>query len=135
MERSVADAGFCECCSLWFQVSGGSIIEDIQFVSVCALLNDVTPGVIAETTPRVAVVIKVSCDYYVSSYTSDEAWKILGFKVIGAVPIRRNTRGTPDSEEHPLLLTLHLSNALNVTYVRENRSFRVNYENQQYLRC
>ena len=34
--------------SLWFQVSGGAIVEDAQIVSVCESLNDVTSGVIVE---------------------------------------------------------------------------------------
>ena len=50
--------------SLWFQVSGGAIVEDAQVVSVCEPLNDVTSGVIVEITPRVAVAIQVSGDQY-----------------------------------------------------------------------
>ena len=50
--------------SLWFQVSGGAIVEVAQIVSVCKPLNDVTSGVIVGITPRVAVAIQVYGDQY-----------------------------------------------------------------------
>ena len=52
--------------SLWFQVSGGAIVEDAQIVYVCEPLNDVTSWVNVEITPRVAVAIQVSGDQYLA---------------------------------------------------------------------
>ena len=70
--------------SLWFQVSGGAIVEAAQVVSVCEPLNDVTSGVIAEITPRVAVAVQVSGDQYLPIQASNEARQVLGCKVIRA---------------------------------------------------
>ena len=75
--------------SLWFQVSGGAIVEDAQIVSVCEPFNDVTSDVIVEITPRVGVAIQVSGDHYLPIQASNELRQVLGCKVIRTLCINR----------------------------------------------